>query len=494
MLKQELKKSKKIQKKSSYIRIVLKKWHFQGPELIVFGLFLILLLPKVFQQGLFFDGLIYSSLANNLATGKASLWELAYSETIWPQFYDHPPFAIWTQAIFIKVFKGAYFAEKIYSFLMAVLSLWLILKIWKVIFKEPKMGQLFWLPLFLWILTPKVFWIFNNNMLEATLTVITLASSYFAIRAIQTDKNKYFFILISGFFLFLAFLTKGPVGLFPLAIFMLFWISNPNKIKLANALIYTIISLGAIGLLLGLLFTLVPESLEYLKNYLNIQVFGSIEGKQRVGSRLNFLRDIFMELLPMLIVSILFIAIRWKSFKSNWKTHANSALFFFLIGFSAIAPLFVSPKLSAFYIVPGIPFIALSISCLIAPEVNLLMNQLNPTGSSAKVLKFLGVSMLTFALVFALIRAGKVDRDHDIHHDMEIITEHIEDGTSLSISPSMKADWTTISYFQRFHQINFDLRNDSLKYKLMHKPENPPNGYQSMNLDLQKYDLMIRVE
>lgn len=468
---------------------MFEKINIKGPAYFVIGLISILLLPKVFQQGIFFDGLIYSSVSNNMANGQGSFWDPSYSQTIWLHFHEHPPFALGLQSIFIKVFNGAFFAEKLYSLLMGIVSIIFITKIWKSSFKEKAIQSLWWLPLFLWILTPKVFWVINNNMLEGTLMAMTLGSIYFSLKGIRTKKHHFFFV--AGLFLIFASLTKGPVGLFPLAFVPFYFLIFKNDFKIKPALKASLLVLGSFIVLLGLLFLIFPESHVFIENYFNGQVVSSIQGKQRVGSRLNFLKDIIMELLPMLIVSLIFIGIRYRSVRTNLKTHGKTALLFFAVGCSAIIPLFISPKLSQFYIVPGIPYLAIGFATLIAPEMASLMEKMKINSITSKAFTYIGTAMILFALVFAVIKAGKVDRDHDIHHDMELVSEVVENGSIISISGHMKEDWTTISYFQRFHQISFDLKNDSLNYILLLNTQKIPEGYESLNLDLQKYKLVV---
>ena len=142
------------------------------------------------------------------------------------------------------------------------------------------------------------------------------------------------------------------------------------------------------------------------------------------------------------------------------------------------------------YIVPGIPFMAISLSALIAPEMSDLMKRLAFGSVPSRIFQFLGLAMISFALVFTIIKAGTIERDHELHHDMAIVAKEVQKGAILSISPSMKEDWNTIAHFQRFQQISFDLNNDSLTYILKGKNEPIPEGYELMPLDLQRYSLM----
>jgi hypothetical protein len=61
------------------------------PRLAVVTLLLALTLPRMAQRGMFSDGLVYATIARNMAIGVGSLWAPNYTQTAWSEFYEHPP-------------------------------------------------------------------------------------------------------------------------------------------------------------------------------------------------------------------------------------------------------------------------------------------------------------------------------------------------------------------------------------------------------------------
>ena len=61
------------------------------PYLFVAGLFGLFACNNLLTRGMFMDGLIYTSVASNMAEGVGSFWHPVYTATQFPDFYEHPP-------------------------------------------------------------------------------------------------------------------------------------------------------------------------------------------------------------------------------------------------------------------------------------------------------------------------------------------------------------------------------------------------------------------
>ena len=105
-------------------------WLFAGFVLVV------LVLPNLLKHGMFMDGLLYSTVANNLVHGKGTLWHLYNSDTLHRGFYEQPPLYFWIMAGFYKIFGDSIFVERFYDFLMLILSGFLIHKNWQMAVSE----------------------------------------------------------------------------------------------------------------------------------------------------------------------------------------------------------------------------------------------------------------------------------------------------------------------------------------------------------------------
>ena len=103
-----------------------------------FALFYIvaMFLPRLVVQGLFGDGLLYSSISRNMAIGKGSMWQPFFSSSYWldnvlPVYYENPPLMLWLESLFFRFFGDYWWVEKVYSLLIFVLNCLLIIKIWQ---------------------------------------------------------------------------------------------------------------------------------------------------------------------------------------------------------------------------------------------------------------------------------------------------------------------------------------------------------------------------
>ncbi|MDA7804064.1 glycosyltransferase family 39 protein [Crocinitomix sp.] len=295
-----------------------------GFLLITVGLFILLFVTKVFQHGLFFDGLIYSSISNNLSEGLGSFWQPHFSETIYPQFYEHPPLVFGMEAFFMKMFNGSFYAEKLFSLLTAVFSAFFIGLIWRKISFSERQKQLFWLPILFWLITPKNAWAFSNNLLENSLTLFTLTSIYFLFVSINSRGFKHYasIALVAGLF-FSAFLSKGFPGLFPLGFFFLYWVVFSNTYSFKSFLLDSLFLVGCFIVIVITVFYFNAAAQTNFLTYFDSQVMDSITGENRVGSRLVLMKNLLNELLPILIIAaILFIAFR-KKIKTVFKAEGN---------------------------------------------------------------------------------------------------------------------------------------------------------------------------
>ena len=74
--------------------------------LLIFSFFFILIVRNLFRDGMFMDGLLYATVANNLASGLGSFWHPYHSLTYFPVFHEEPPLLYGIEAIFFKILIG----------------------------------------------------------------------------------------------------------------------------------------------------------------------------------------------------------------------------------------------------------------------------------------------------------------------------------------------------------------------------------------------------
>ncbi len=229
-----------------------------GLLLVVVAVAIIIVVPDLLKQGMFMDGQQYACVSKNLANNKGSFWKPILSET-WQiqekkEFLEHPPLFYFLESFAFKLFGEIYLTEKLFSLFTFILHLLLIY----LLYKE-NVGTDFkkntWIVIFCWSIIPIVSWVFQNNMIEELLSVFTLLSVYFSIKAIHLNKHALIYILFSGLFIFFASLTKGLPGFFPILVpFLCFFILK--KPSLEKTIFYSFI---LVSFALSLLFSYGPS-------------------------------------------------------------------------------------------------------------------------------------------------------------------------------------------------------------------------------------------
>ncbi|MDQ3192793.1 MAG: glycosyltransferase family 39 protein [Bacteroidota bacterium] len=457
--------------------------------------FSFLLIPNIFQEGLFMDGLIYSTTGLNLAKGTGTFWNLSFTKTIISNFDGHPPLAMYLQSIFFKLFGDSHSIEKFYSFITAVITAILMISTWNFFHQGKSTKQLSWLPVLLWITIPVCFWSYQNNVLENTMGVFTLAAVLISIYALNKDGLlKYILLLFPALFMVLGFLTKGFPAFFPLAVFGLHFIVYQKK-SLAETFINTVFVFLVSAFILFLVFY-DDSARAFITNYINVQVLSSLKGNLVVDPRtfvvVRLLRELMAPFFLMLLIFLIAFLVNRKEntvFTLIKKENVKDSLFLILIGLSASMPIMISPKQMGFYLLPAIPFFVLAFSVIIAP---LIINTCSKKISSG--FYYANYTFFLFALISISIytkhNSVNPTRDKELLADVKTLSNYLEKGTTIGVSPPLFANWSLIGYLQRYYFINMEDAN-AQKYILTDK--NSPLEKENYQLELETTGLLLYV-
>ena len=431
-------------KRLSEFNRVLPFYFFVG------GVFLIIVCQNIFSNGMFLDGLIYSAVSKNLSNGIGTFWNLHFTETFMSDFHEHPPLAFGIQSIFYTFFGESRFVDKAYSIFTVILVAFIIVKIWQTL--NYKNG---WIPLFLWIITPTVFWSSYNNLLENTLTIFTSLSILFYLKG--NESKNYLFIVLSGFMLTLGFLTKGFVAFFPWTFPFLLWIFLKRNsfgrmiLDSAGLIIFSLLPL----LIMILMFPAVKES---LLKYINNQVIGSIKSVVTVDSRVDIVKRMFSEIVFPASLCIIFLL--WGKIRTSLpiflKENTRKSLVFVSLGLTGVLPIMVSLKQSGFYILPVYPFFAIGISILIYPLLDSLFIKMNYNSKGFILFKWIAYGLFISGLVLSIYFSDHFSRDKNRIKDMNTILAAIPKGSVININPAMFNDWALHAYLDRFKDVSLD--------------------------------------
>ena len=95
--------------------------------LLVFAL----MVPNLLSRGMFVDGEYYASITRNLARGQGTFWSPVVFTIGEGCFYDHPPLVFGMESLFFRALGDSFLVELLYSFITFVVSIFLIIRIWK---------------------------------------------------------------------------------------------------------------------------------------------------------------------------------------------------------------------------------------------------------------------------------------------------------------------------------------------------------------------------
>jgi 4-amino-4-deoxy-L-arabinose transferase-like glycosyltransferase len=454
------------------------------------GLFLIIVSKDLLSNGMFLDGTIYSTVSKNLADGVGTFWNPHFSSTLFSEFHEHPPLAIGIQSIFYRLLGESRYVDKIYSLLTIIIAGYVILRIWKSI--GYRNG---WIPLFIWILTPTVFWASYNNVLENTLTIFISLSVLFYL--IYQKKNNYFFIFLSGLMLSLGFLTKGFVAFFPLTFPVLSWLFLKQKTFGKMAIdSFLILVFTLIPLVLLVLF--IPVAGQSLKIYIDNQVINSLKNIVTVNSRFYIVLRLLNELiLSATLCLLLGIWGRVKKTPGSFLRENNmKSLLFLSLGLTGVLPIMISMKQSGFYIVATYPFFAIATSIFIYPYIDYLAIKLSLKSKAFKVFKLASYGLFAAGIILSLCFSNRYSRDKDKIKEVYSILPEIPQGSIINISPEIFSDWSLHSYFARFKNISLDPdpanKREYLLIKNEYYSDTINSGYTKIELNIADYQLFKR--
>ncbi len=421
--------------------------------LLVVIAMIILVVYHLVSKGMFLDGLTYASISENFS-GFDSFWELHYTETLKPDFYEHPPLAFWLQSLFIK--NG--FDENFYSLFMLIVVSILVGRIY-ILYNGAK--ELSWLPALFFVITPVVFWSFSNNMLENTLTAFTLLTVYAQLFILEKELRFYYSIL-PGLLTICCFLVKGPVGLFPMIIIPLHWFFFNERGSSKKYLQHSFYYLAGI-VLFSLVLFINPSSRDFLSHYFSEQVLASITGeREKVISHFFVLWKLILELLLMFATAVLLF------FLTKHKLEKRKFYFFLTIGFSASLPIMLSAKQMGFYIVPAIPFFAVACAFLVSSRISSYFSSI-----FTSLILGVGFIFISYHTLKLGLENSRDETQLEVVHFFE--DEYYQDEI-ISISSKLKEDWALHAYLYRYCKISMDDKKE-LEYLIIPVNDSVPKNY-----------------
>lgn len=438
---------------------------------------LLLLIPFMLSPYQFIDGLTYSALAHNLAIGEGSWLSPFYSNSLYHNFYEHPPLSFWMQSFFFWLLGDHFLVDKVYGLLSALLLLWLIRKSFK------KMVPLFykgfnWLPIVLLCTAPIFFFALRGNLLEIPLSLFTFSAGMLLVFWFR--KRTWYYLPLAGILVFMAVLTKGPVGLFPLAIPVLYTIVFQEKWlkSLLPTLVPTVLSCGIIYLL----YILNEDFKSYADVYFERQFLASLAGEREVtvGSRFSILIRLLQELVVPILLAVRSARIAKKAGFHFEKEAQRLAVLCIAIGLSATLPFLVSTKQRAFYLTPGLIWYAMGLSIFIVPWLKVAMGRIE-----TQLEKWLKPTIWLLVLMLVGFSAYRFNRFPGGKEKLgALYTQLVElpkEPMPIMLAQELSKDWGVYGYITRFTNLSSTVREERAHYIIGNPKTAIPEGMREVS-------------
>lgn len=386
---------------------------------------------------MFMDGIIYASIAENLSNDIGSFWDMKFTETS-GEFNGHPPLAMYLESISFKILGNYFWVEKIHSLLMVLLTLMMSVLVFKKL--NSKNDSSSFLVLLFSLTMPLFYWVTTNNLLENTMAVFTTLAIYLFI---NYDKRFLLFSFLAGIVIYLAFLTKGVVALFPFAV--PFWLMMFKFINLKQFIFSSIISVLGFAIIAFGFHFVQPESTEFFKVYFQQQIVGSLESVSTVNSRFQIIIDYIAETaIGLTVVGLLAIFSKSK-IDASLK---NKFWLLIAISLSGVFPMMISMKQSAFYIFPALMISVVAIALLANYYAESWLKSLH----QLKFIKPLSLVILVLSIASSLYFKDTIQRDKELIEDVEKISALTPDKNYINIHYSINTDYYAHCYFYRYYK------------------------------------------
>lgn len=464
----------------------------QKHHLLLIGVFslLLLIVSKGFlADGMFMDGLIYTTIGRNMSEGMGSFWAPYFSDFLMTDFRGHPPLVLGIHSVLYSIFGDSIYVERIYSLFTYILTGVFVVGIWKQISQSIKTA---WIPLLMWILVAEVSWALPMDMLENTMTVFIYASIYYYLSFYHSKKQ--WTLILSGLFLFLGLMSKGLVCLYVWTLPMIWNLYKSEEHWLKKGILQTVILvLSSIVPILGLYY-LNADAKAFFNEYIRQQLIGSFDHAQTVDHRFYILIKFFENIIaPLVLGLILIFFMRRKTvFKELLQ---NRRIFGFLMFFVAtgVLPVMISMKQRGFYILSVYPIFAIAWSLFLLPAFHKVFPGFNSNKGRRPLLISVAV-LIVLMIVLNINSIGTISRNQNMIHDVKIIVENIE-AKNIHLCPEQRTNWSLHGYFARYGKIGLDVSPGG-KHKYFLCPnvcfdKNRMEGYEKMELGTKEYHLYL---
>lgn len=435
--------------------------------------------------GMFVDGLTYATIARNWVEMGFPIDHYMTTPSLHNPFLGHPPVAFWLQGLLFS-FGDFFWWDRAYSLLTLVVQLYLLQRMWNSFMGTAAQHHPF--PILLFITMPIIHWSYTNNMLENTMGIFTFLAVFASMKGLQGNlKMRYLLLYVAS--LLGAVLTKGPVGLFPLAApFLCLFAFGVRQIFMV--FLWYFISIVVGSFMVFIFINLLPDTydfLQYLEEYILHQIIYSLTILEMNDSQTFIIeRLISIIAIPIGIMMLIRMWARWKNYPLPVRPHRSLVIFWALVAATASIPIAISPKQAEAYLIPSLPYIALACAaCCYDIWIPLkdVFRFIPPF--TAKVLSW---NALLIAIAVIIFRWGDYNRDETMITTLDEIATITGKHRNIQLAYTLTEEWSLRLYAYRYHHIDLRPTDETFPYYLTKDNYQIPSNCQVIK-DINTYNL-----
>jgi hypothetical protein len=458
-------------------------------QLFIASILIVLIIAPLFSQGLFIDGLLYKTVANNYFTGEGSFWSMKFSNTSMNPFYEQPPFFFFLNGLYYRICGNSFLADKIYTFILVIISGWLLNGICKKLFPEPSIKYMVWLQL---LAIPVFCWAYTNQVIETLVLPLSLFAFYIFLqsRAASSAMLSVLYTIVFSATVILMFLTKGFQSCFVAAAPFAFSIFLKEK----RSLVFTVISSALIAGMLYVLMNVYAPSKLWFENYYHKRLMASLEG---VGATTTYHAEIIVRIFTELIPVFILIFAAWLFSRNKISAQKNPqekrlAMTILIIAVSGSFPFAITLEQRGFYLVPSLPYYVLALS-LFFREYLLLLQQKMVSLFQVKWISILILFLFLGSMAYWIISPATFKRDENRILDLRLIKPYLHEGDTISVDESMWNDTALQAYLYMQMKVSVEgNENHALFIHDRKHGEGPGEKYEKVFVPTSQYDLYRR--
>ncbi len=244
-------------------------------QLLLIAIGALLFIPFIGQVHLFdWDEINFAESAREMLV--TDNWRVV--QINFQAFYEKPPLFIWLQALSMQQFGVNEFAARLPNAICGIITLLVVFNVGRNIFKS-QFGVL-WALMFCCSILPQIY--FKSGLIDPVFNLLIFLGIFYLFKvttinefepAKTTRRNRRYYLLLSGLFIGLAALTKGPVAILVTVLTSLvYFVVNRGKLKLefSDFIVWGLTISSVVMVWLG--FEIKVDGINFLKEFYHYQL------------------------------------------------------------------------------------------------------------------------------------------------------------------------------------------------------------------------------